>query len=136
VTHQENLHTAERPIRKSPMHCKDTIPKIRNKYSQNRNCVASVPISTFMCLLAIYIFPGSVYLFCYKKICGPILEYINRSQTYQCENWDWSSAIPLLGIHKWDFPCSAQVDTSEHPSEKSPWPRVTHQEITNRQGDP
>ncbi len=26
------------------LHCKDTVPKIRNKYSQERSCVATVPI--------------------------------------------------------------------------------------------
>jgi hypothetical protein len=34
-------------------------------------------------------------------------EYINRSQTHECRNWDWGrTAIPFLGKRKWDFCCS------------------------------
>ncbi len=48
--------------------------------------------STFMYLWAIYIFPGSVCLFCCK-----------RSQIHECRNWEWGSVVSFLGIHKWDF---------------------------------
>jgi hypothetical protein len=55
------------------IHCKDKTTKIINKYDQKRNCAASVPISTFVCLWAIHILPQSICLFCCRKICGPIL---------------------------------------------------------------
>ncbi len=64
------------------------------------------PISTFMCLWAIYIFPGSVCLFCCRKICGPILGIYKCSKTHKCGKWDWGHAVPFLGIQKWNFRCS------------------------------
>ncbi len=88
-------------------HCKDKIPKFRNKYSQKRNIGVSVPISTFRRLWAFYIFPRSVCLFCWMKYVDRCWDYINRSQTHECWNWGWGRAFPRKGIHKGDFPCSA-----------------------------
>ncbi len=75
-------------------HCKDKIPKFRNKYSQKRNIGVSVPISTFMRLCAIYIFPRSVCLFCWRKYVDRSWDYINRSQTHECGNWAEAALFP------------------------------------------
>jgi hypothetical protein len=53
-------------VRKGPfiffaIHCKDTILKILNKYSQKRNCAASVSIPTSMFLRAIYKFSSPIF---------------------------------------------------------------------------
>ncbi len=90
------------------VHCKDKIPKFRNKYSQKRNIGVSVPISTFMCLWAIYIFPRWVFLFCWRKYVDRSWEDINRSQTHEYWNWDQGRAIPKKGIHNWVFRCSVK----------------------------
>ncbi len=56
----------------------------------------------------LYVFPGSV---CLYSAAGNYValswEPINRSQTHECGNWDWGRAIPILGVNKWDFRCSA-----------------------------
>ncbi len=85
-------------------HCKDKIPNSQNKYSQKRNIGISVPISTFMRLWAIYIFPRSVCLFCWRKYEDRSWEGLYKSlTTHECWNWGWGRAIPRKGIHKWDF---------------------------------
>ncbi len=87
-----------------------TARKITFIYCFSGNFAASVPVSTFMCLWAIYIFPGSVHIFPSSRIGRRILEilYINLSQIYECRNWEterYNSVLEIrvsfLGIHKW-----------------------------------
>ncbi len=48
-----------------------------------------LPITTLIYLWEIYIFPGSVCLFCCRKYVDRSGEYTNRSQTHECGNWAW-----------------------------------------------
>ncbi len=55
----DTLLTAEQsnsPTELTFSHCKDTIPKIWNKYFQERNCVATVPISPHSCVCERFIY--------------------------------------------------------------------------------
>ncbi len=88
-----------------------TATKIPFKYSFSGNCEALVPISTFMCLWVIYIFPWSVYIFGCSKIDRPILE-IHKSlidirhtelgdrTLYFC--FGNKEAAQLLFLEKWE----------------------------------
>ncbi len=80
-----------------------TATAIQFIYSFSGNSAASAPISTFMCLWAIYIFPGLVYIFPPAEQADPSWEYIIRSQTHECGNWDWGLDIPFLGIFVSNF---------------------------------
>ncbi len=62
------------------MHCKEAIPKIRNKYSQTRNCKASVPNFHIHVFVSDLFIPTIDLPFLLQKIYGPILE-IYKSPT-------------------------------------------------------
>ncbi len=93
----EIVHVEENDI----LYC--TVTAIPFIYSFSGNCAASAPISTLMCLWAIYLFPGSVHIFPPAEKADPSWEYIIRSQTHECGNWDWGPDIPFLGIFVSNF---------------------------------
>ncbi len=57
-------------------------------------------------------FPNSCVSAAGKYVDGS-WEYINRSQTHECGNWDWGHTISFLGIHEWDFRCSTDLPVKQ-----------------------
>jgi hypothetical protein len=76
---------------------KHNAPKIPFMYSSSKNCSASVPISTFMCLWAIYIFPGSIHIFPEYLLLVPFSR-IGRSilEIYKSQRDIWMWKLGLL----------------------------------------
>ncbi len=69
---------------------------------QKRIIMFCLPIPTLIYLWEIHIFPGLACLLYYAaaKYVDRSWEYINRSHTHECGNWDWGHAIPRKGTHK------------------------------------
>jgi hypothetical protein len=57
-----------------------------------------------------HIFPRMIRLFCCRKYVDRSWEYIYCSQIHKCGNWDWGRAIPIKGIHKWDFRLQCKLE--------------------------
>jgi hypothetical protein len=70
---------------------------------RNETMWASFPISTFMYLLAIYIFPGLVYLFSWCKIDIPVLGIYKIAHRYMNGgNWEaehYNSVLEIMRPH-------------------------------------
>jgi hypothetical protein len=74
-----------------------TNTEIGNKYFQNENCSATVPISTFMCLWAIYTFPRSTFLFFCRKYVDRLFLEICKSIK---DTWMWKLGLRLRNFRK------------------------------------
>jgi hypothetical protein len=84
-------------------HCKDTIPKFQNKYSQKRNCAAqSQLLHSCVCERFIYSHDPSACSTA-EKYVERSWEYINRSETVEIRTE--AAQFLFWGIHKWEFLC-------------------------------
>jgi hypothetical protein len=79
-----------------------TAMKIPSRYSQKRKLRSVSPnfyIHLDSCVCERFIYSHDVLpISAAGKYVDRSWEYINRSQTHECRNWDWGRAIPFLGI--------------------------------------
>jgi hypothetical protein len=67
------------------LHCKDTIPKIRKKYSQKWNCAALRSRFLHSCICERFLYIPKIGM---QNRCTDPWEKINRSQIHKCGNWE------------------------------------------------
>jgi hypothetical protein len=75
-----------------------------------------------MSMRAIYVFPGSVWLFRSSQV-GRLILGIYKSLTDTCRNWEQGRTVSFLGTHKLDilynlallFICNVLSLPSQHP---------------------
>ncbi len=75
---------------------------VQPPYLQNIIIMFCLPIPTLIQYL------WEIYIF---RVVDQSWEYVSRSQTHECRNWDWGREIPRKGIHKRDFRCSVGKGT-------------------------
>jgi hypothetical protein len=73
-----------------------------NCYFQNRIIMSPSSIHSYICERFKYFQDRSAYSAAGQYV-NRSWEYINRSPTHECGNWDWGRVIPRKGIHKWNF---------------------------------
>ncbi len=79
--------------------------KLRSTVTSKLIIMFCLPISTFMYLWAIYIFPWSVCLCCCSQIVRliPGIYQLLTDIQYECRNWELGLAVSFLDIYKSDF---------------------------------
>jgi hypothetical protein len=76
------------------MHCKEPIPKIGNKYSQKRNCTATVQFS-HSCVCERFIYPTINLPFLLRKYVDRSWEYIEIDLRHMnVEIWTEAAQFP------------------------------------------